>query len=44
MLTEKVTIVAIICATVVAVCLIGSICDVVKKGKDKHERDDNDSI
>ncbi len=44
MCTEKVMIVAIICATVVAICLIGSVCDVIKKGKDKHEREDNDSI
>lgn len=41
MITEKVIIVAIVCAAVVAICLIGSVCDVIKKkGDQENERKD----
>lgn len=39
MITEKVVIVAIVCATIVAICLIGSVCDILKrKGENDHEQ------
>lgn len=45
MFTEKVVIVAIVCATIVAICLIGSVCDVLKKkGDNDHERKNDDHI
>lgn len=45
MITEKVMIVAIICATIAVLSLIGSVCDVIKKkGKDKHERTDSNDL
>lgn len=44
MITEKVLIVAIICATIAVLSLIGSVCDIIKKGKDKHERTDSNDV
>lgn len=45
MITEKVIIVAIVAVAFVVCCLIGSVCDVIKKkGERKNERDDEDNI
>lgn len=45
MITEKVIIVGIIAAAFVLVCLIGSVCDIIKKkGSRKHERKNDNSL
>lgn len=45
MVTEKVLIVGIIAAAVVLMCLIGSVCDVIKKkGSRDNERNNEDHV
>lgn len=45
MITEKVIIVAIIAVAFVFCCLIGSVCDVIKKkGERKNERKNDDNV
>lgn len=45
MITEKVMIIGIIAVAFVLVCLIGSVCDVIKKKGDKdHERKNDDRL
>lgn len=44
MVTERVILAAIICGTIVAVCLIGTVGDILKKRGKKNERTDNDNI
>ena len=45
MITEKVIIVGIVASAFVLVCLIGSVCDVIKKkGDKKHECKNDDSL
>lgn len=45
MFTEKVMIVGIISIAFVLCCLIGSVCDVIKKkGSNDHERKNDDSV
>lgn len=45
MITEKVIIVAIVAVAFVVCCLIGSVCDVIKKkGERKNERNNKDDV
>ena len=45
MLTERLIALLIICITVVLICLIGSVCDVIKpKGSNDTERKNDDSL
>lgn len=45
MLTERLIALLIICITVVLICLIGSVCDVIKqKGCEDNERKNDDSL
>lgn len=45
MITEKVIIVGIVVTGIVLMCLIGSVCDVIKKkGERKNERDNKDNV
>lgn len=45
MITEKVLIVGIIAVSIVIVCLIGSVCDVIKKkGDEDHECKNDDNL
>lgn len=45
MITEKVIIVGIVVTGIVIMCLIGSVCDVIKKkGEKGHERKNDDNI
>jgi len=43
--TERVIIVGIVCITVVLICLIGGVCDVIKKkGSKDHECENDDRL
>ena len=42
MFTERVIIVGIVCITVVLICLIGGVCDVIKKKASKDHECEND--
>lgn len=42
MFTERVIIIGIVCITVVLICLIGSVCDVIKKKGSKDNECEND--
>lgn len=45
MLTERLIALLIICITVVLICLIDSVCDVIKqKGSKDNERKNDDSL
>lgn len=45
MLTERLIALLIICITVVLICLIGSVCDVIKqKGNKEHECKNDDNL
>lgn len=45
MLTERLIALLIICITVVLICLIGSVCDVIKqKGSKDNERKNDDRL
>lgn len=45
MITEKVIIVGIVVTGIVLMCLIGSVCDVIKKkGDSEHERKNDDNV
>lgn len=45
MFTERVIIVGIVCITVVLICLIGGVCDVIKKkGRKDNERKNDNSL
>lgn len=44
MITERVLIVGIVTLGLVLVCAIGTIGDIIKKGRKDHERENDDNV